>query len=112
MVFSDFFNLFNFVQESCSKIQESLQVKIPKSVWKHFWEEPPKGHDLEFWAFRAEPKVSPGDKIQFNFDGKVVAEASVFKIEEPGKSDCLQTGKFKNSWKVFWKVADFKDLRV
>lgn len=88
-----------------------FQIKIPKSVWKHFWEEPPEGHVWEFWAFRTKPNVKPGEKIQFTFEGRPVAEVTTHLVEEPGKSECEQTGKFKNKWKVWWNLSTFKDLR-
>jgi len=52
-----------------------------------------------------------GDKIEFFFEGKKVAEAVIAMIEAPGISTCESTGKYGNRWKVFWLPESFKDLR-
>ncbi|MHC4617257.1 MAG: hypothetical protein ACYTEQ_05840 [Planctomycetota bacterium] len=87
-----------------------MRINVPPSAREHFWEEPPVGH-AEFWAFRFKPKCEPGDKLEFYFDGKKVAEARVCNIEPPGQSQCAGTGRFRNRWKVYWLPETFVDLR-
>lgn len=83
---------------------------MPAWARDHFWEQTPYGA-CEFWSFKYKPKCDAGDTIHFLFDGKIVAEAPVWKIEEPGRSACEGTGRFKSGWKVFWLEEDFVDLR-
>jgi len=87
-----------------------MKVHVPKSEQEHFWDEPP-AETMEFWAFRFMPKCGIGDLIEFFFDDKKVAEATVAMIEAPGLSHCDSTGRFRHRWKVFWRPETFKDLR-
>jgi hypothetical protein len=98
-----------FGSKSASLSKTAFTIEVPKSARDHFWVEPPKGN-LEFWGFRHPVIVLPGEKITFTFDGTPVAEAVALKTEEPGKTECNQTGRFKNSYKVFWDPEQFRKL--
>lgn len=87
-----------------------MKIKIPPFAQSHFWEEPRNGN-MEFWAFKEKPNCSIGEKIEFYFGTKLVAEARVARVESPRLSECLTTGKFKEKWKVHWFNNSFKDLR-
>ena len=87
-----------------------MNINIPDWAIEHFWEEPPKGN-WEFWAFRFKPKCQIGDKINFHYQKNLVAQAIVNYIEPPGNSECENTARFKNRWKVFWLPETFIDLR-
>lgn len=87
-----------------------MKINIPKWAQEEFWDEPP-ADAMEFWAFRFMPKCKIGDLIEFFFDGKKVAEATVAVIEAPDLSHCDSTGRFRHRWKVFWQQESFKDLR-
>lgn len=92
------------------KSLNSTNITIPPQAWEHFWHEPAPG-SMEFWAYRFKPKCNPGDLINFRYNGKVIATATVHQIEPPGTDSCATTGNFKNRWKVYWKPETFKDLR-
>lgn len=87
-----------------------MRINVPQCGRDHFWEEPPARH-ADFWAFRFEPKCRPGDIIEFYFDGEKVAQATVYLVQRPGRSQCAATGKFRNRWKVCWLPETFIDLR-
>lgn len=87
-----------------------LRINVPTFAQKNFWNEPPAGH-IEFWAFRYKPACKVGDIIEFYFGKTKVAEAKVAIIEAAGFSQCEHSGKYRNSWKVFWLPESFKDLR-
>ena len=88
-----------------------MKINVPEKARAHFWKEPPPDHE-EFWAFRWKPSVAKaGDAVYFLFDGVIVAEAIISRIEKPGESQCEGTGKFKSMWKVYWGADSFKDLR-
>lgn len=88
-----------------------MNINVPIWAREHFWEEPPPGC-CEFWAFRWCPPCREGEELVFRFDGVPVARAICGYIEQPGASACLQTGRFKSGWKVFWRPETFVDLRV
>lgn len=87
-----------------------MNVNIPSPARDHFWEEPPPGHQ-EFWSFRFRPPCEVGETLYFRFDKRVVATATVDRIEAPGKSSCATTGRFSTGWKVFWEPETFIDKR-
>lgn len=87
-----------------------MKINVPGWAIEHFWEEPPPGYS-EFWGFRFEPKCQHGDEIQFCHQGKLIAKATVDVVEEPGESADESTGRFRNSWKVYWTPESFVDLR-
>lgn len=87
-----------------------MNINVPDFARDHFWEAPPPG-TWEFWSFRFPPPCKLGEELIFRFDGIPVAKAVVARIEQPGKSACEKTGKFKKGWKVFWKPEDFIDIR-
>ncbi|MDD5327460.1 MAG: hypothetical protein PHY02_06555 [Phycisphaerae bacterium] len=87
-----------------------MRINVPKFAQAHFWDEPPAGV-VEFWAFRYKPPCEKGDLLEFYFGGTKVAEATVAMVEARGFSQCEHSGKYKNSWKVFWLQESFKDLR-
>lgn len=89
---------------------EKLRINVPESQIEHFWEEPQQG-DQEFWAFRFPVRARVGDPIYFYINKKLVASAVVARVEKPGESGCLDTGNFKNRWKVVWNNSSFKDER-
>ena len=88
-----------------------MNINVPAWARDHFWEEPPLGSQ-EFWSFRFPPPCKPGDPLYFRFDGIIVAEAIVDRVEAPGRSECEGTGRFKAGWKVFWTQESFVDLRT
>src|SRR5208337_4780118 len=53
------------------------------------------------------PKCFRNEKIVFTFDRRPVAEATVLKIEEPGRSKCDATGRYERFHKVFWNPKEF-----
>jgi hypothetical protein len=85
-------------------------INVPDIAIEHFWEDTPPEATHEFWALRFQPKCKKGDKITFKYQGKPVAEAVVDGIESPGQSQCMTSGKFKNRWKVFWRIDSFKKM--
>ncbi|OGU54782.1 MAG: hypothetical protein A2V66_01610 [Ignavibacteria bacterium RBG_13_36_8] len=88
-----------------------MKITVPPGVERdHFWDEPPEG-SWEFWAFRWPVKAKVGDTIYFFCSRKLIAKAIIERIDLPGKSSCERTGKYKNSWKVFWKPESFVDMR-
>lgn len=87
-----------------------MNINVPEQARDHFWQEPPQGN-WEFWGFRFRPPCKVGDELIFRFDKQPVAKAICAKIEKPGESECEQTGKFRSSWKVYWKPETFVDLR-
>lgn len=89
--------------------KRAMKINVPESEHRHFWEEPPAGHE-EFWAFRFKPKASLGDRVVFHMDKQAVAEAVISRIEPPGKTACEQTGRFGNRWKVFWTPESFRKI--
>jgi len=88
-----------------------MKIFVPKNKRNHFWEDPPPECDVEFWAYKEKPKCEPGEKILFYFDHKMVATSRVAYVEPPGRSSDYSTGAWKDHWKVFWYLSDFKDLR-
>jgi hypothetical protein len=88
-----------------------MNINVPAFARDHFWEEPPPD-SMEFWSFRFPPPCKVGDPLYFRFDGKIVAEAVVHRIEKPGESSCDATGKFKSGWKVCWTPESFIDRRA
>jgi hypothetical protein len=88
-----------------------MKVNVPDWAMDHFSEEPPPDTVSEFWAFRFQPKCKPGDPIQFFHNGKMLATATVLKIEPPGESACSTTGRFKNRWKVHWALSSFEEVK-
>ncbi len=89
--------------------KRSFKIEVPKASRDHFWDEPPAGN-IEFWAFRHPVICLPGEKVVFTFDGFPVAETVVLKTEGPGKTECQQTGKYKDHHKVFWNPSQFRSL--
>jgi GNAT superfamily N-acetyltransferase/2'-5' RNA ligase len=89
--------------------KRSFKIEVPKASREHFWEEPPEGN-LEFWAFRHPIVCLPGEKLVFTFDGTPVAETVVSHTEGPGKTECVNTGKYKDQHKVFWDPKLFKEV--
>jgi hypothetical protein len=87
-----------------------MNINVPAAAREHFWTEPQIGFE-EFWAFRFPPKCQVGDTLYFKFDGVPVAQATVSRIEKPGLHECEQSGKYKNSYKVYWRPDSFKDLQ-
>jgi len=87
----------------------AYKIEVPKSVRKHFWEEPPEGN-WEFWAFRSRPNALPGERIVFTFDAAPIADAVVHHVEEPGKTKCENTGKFEKHFKIYWLPESFRRL--
>lgn len=92
-----------------------MKIHVPFWAQSHFWDESP-ADSMEFWAMRFRPACEPGDKIEFYFkngrDGwRRVAGAVVDHIEPPGQNRCEHSGRFWNSWKVFWRQESFRDLR-
>jgi len=90
-------------------VKTAFKIEVPKSVRKHFWEEPPEGN-WEFWAFRNRPNALSGEKIVFTFDAAPVAAAVVHHVEEPGKTKCENTGKFEKHFKIYWEPQTFRRL--
>jgi hypothetical protein len=91
-------------------IKRAFTIEVPKGARDHFWQEPPAGN-YEFWAFKDQPYLFPGEKITFTFDRNPVAEVPCAFVEEPGKSQCQQTGKYKEHFKIYWNPQQFTDLR-
>jgi len=89
-----------------------MKINIPDSAISHFFEEPLPEVKEEFWALRYPIKAKEGDVIQFFYNNKEVAKSKISRIEPPGRSKCSSTGRFESRWKVFWKLADFQDLRI
>lgn len=87
-----------------------MNINVPAFARSHFWEEPPED-SMEFWGFRFQPPCKVGDPLHFRFDGKLVATSRVYAIEAPGQSACDGTGRFGNTYKVFWTNESFKDVR-
>ncbi len=87
-----------------------MNINVPPQARDHFWEEPQPGA-MEFWAFRFRPPCKVGDQLIFRFDGVPVARATVHAIEPPGRDECARTGRWRNSWKVYWLPESFEDLR-
>jgi hypothetical protein len=86
-----------------------MNINVPPDARQHFWAEPPDNTKEQFWAFsRFKPPCEPGDELIFRFDGKPVASAICSRIEKPGQSNCVETGRFHNSWKVHWLISTFK----
>jgi len=105
-----------FMQAPCeakAKVagKTAMNVTVPESEIAngHFWEEPPAGSE-EFWAFRWPVKAQVGDRVVFNLNKKPIAEAVISRIEKPGESECAETGRFGNKWKVFWTQDSFRKL--
>lgn len=92
-----------------SSMKTAFKIEVPKASREHFWDEPPAGN-LEFWAFKHPIVALPGEKILFQFDGVTVAEAIVSHTEDPGKTECQQTKKYKDHHKVFWNPKQFRTL--
>lgn len=88
-----------------------MKINVPDWAMDHFFEEPPPGTASEFWAFRFQPKCKAGDPIQFFRNGRMIATATVSKIEPPGVSECSSTGRFKNRWKVHWALSSFEEVK-
>ena len=87
-----------------------MNINVPVAARDHFWEEPPPG-SIEFWSFRFKPPCSVGERLEFRFDGRLVAKAIASRIESPGEARCERTGRFGSGWKVYWDPASFVDLR-
>jgi hypothetical protein len=88
-----------------------LNITVPSSEIDngHFWQEPPPNTE-EFWAFIWPVRAKVGDPIYFNLDRKPIAEAVISRIEKPGESQCAETDRFLNRWKVFWTQESFKKV--
>lgn len=89
-------------------IRSSMNVNIPETAIEHFWEE--NNASEEFWSFRFKPPCEVGYDLIFRYNRKPIATAKVLRIEKPGQSKCLNTGKFGNGWKVIWDTKTFKKL--
>jgi len=87
-----------------------MKITVSDKAIEYFWEEPPE-HLEEFWSFQAPPNITINETIQFYYQSKLVAKATVSRVEGPGVSTCAKTCRFKNQWKVFWKHSTFTDLR-
>jgi hypothetical protein len=88
-----------------------MNINVKPEFRNHFFQEPPEGTTMEFWSFgRWKPRCETGDELVFRFDKVPVAKAVVAKVEPPGKSSCGTTGRFQNSWKVWWHMDDFEVL--
>jgi hypothetical protein len=88
-----------------------MNINVPAFALDHFWEEPPPG-SWEFWSFRFQPPCKVGDPLYFRFNGTIIAEAVVAKIERPGESECDRTGKYRSGHKVYWAPDSFVDRRL
>jgi len=88
-----------------------MKITVPDFAIDHFFAEPPSDVVEEFWALRWPIKANAGDVIEFRHAGKLIARAKVSRVEAPGDSECSSTGRYRNRWKVFWKLSDFEDLR-
>ena len=83
-----------------------FQIEIPRESRERFWARPDDGK-LEFWAFSERPRCFVNERVVFTFDRRPVAEARVYKIEEPGASKCDASGKYERYHKVFWDPRGF-----
>lgn len=89
-----------------------MNINISEESWPEFFHD--YGADVqEFWGLgRFKPRCEIGDTIYFRYEGRVVATATVSAIGKPGQDECGHSGKFRNSWKIYWAPRSFKDLRA